>query len=290
MKRGLQNLIAAVLFTPGLRQGIRWLARKRILPRKVWVRMPVTGPFVVEVPGEGKFIYRCTLMDQLGRVLFYRGSSAYEPEILRVLPALARTARGVIDVGAHTGLFTLLALVCNPKASAIAIEPVLNNAKMIEANLDANKMQARCLLVVAAAGAELSVVPFNRGSDVEIPMTASMRADSAGAAEQPSERVLTVSIDELAPFLGPVDLIKIDVEGFEDLVLKGAQATLERHRPTMIVECLPGSRIETFGPLWERLGYKRFHLLPDGQRELARIEPATGDPTFNYLLTAARPS
>jgi len=225
-------------------------------------------------------------MDQLGRILFYRGLAAYEPEILRVLPDLARQARGFIDVGAHTGLFTLLALACNPGANAIALEPVLNNARSMEANLRANRMQGRCVLVVAAAGPELGLVPFDLGGDVDVPMTASMRVEGAAASNGLSERVLTVSLDELASCLDPVDLIKIDVEGFEHLVLKGAQETLKRHRPTLIVECLPGSQIETFASNWEELGYKRFHLLPDGLRELIRIEPAESDETYNYLLTA----
>jgi FkbM family methyltransferase len=280
MNRAFQRLLAAGMCAPGVRQVVRFLARNKLLPRGLWVRVPVTGPVAFEAEGL-RLTYQSTLMDQLGRILFYSGSSAYEPEILRVLPPLARQARGVIDVGAHTGLFTLLALAANPQAQAVAIEPVLNNAVAVQGNLAANRCGSRCVLVAAAAGAEVGVLPFDRGA-ADVPMTAQI---TTRAGDGSGERVPAVTVDLVAPWLPAVDLIKIDVEGFEDLVLRGAQATLEQHRPALVVECLPGSKIETFAPLWERLGYRRFHLLPDGPRPLGRIEPSPTDATWNYLLT-----
>ena len=55
-------------------------------------------------------------MDHLGRALFFNNATGWEPEILRVLPSLARLSPGILDVGAHTGLFTLVALAANPTA------------------------------------------------------------------------------------------------------------------------------------------------------------------------------
>jgi FkbM family methyltransferase len=178
-----------------------------------------------------------------------------------------------------------LALASNPNATALAIEPVLNNARAMQANLDTNHWQDRCVLVVAAAGAKLGLVPFNRGGDVPMPLAASLRDDEDKNESGRNERVLSVNIDAVAPWLAQVDLMKIDVEGHEHLVLEGARATLQQFRPTLVVECLPGSRIEAFAPLWKELGYQRFHLLPEEVRAVPRIEPTSGDPTYNYLLT-----
>ena len=47
-----------------------------------------------------------------------------------------------------------------------------------------------------------------------------------------------VALDDLRPLLGlpPPDFVKVDVEGFEDEVLRGARRTIEAHRPALMVE------------------------------------------------------
>jgi FkbM family methyltransferase len=282
LKRGLQRA-AAGLRTPGLRQAVRAAGRSGILPFGVWRRLPVTGPVPLRLAGGAELTYHSDLMDHLGRILYFRGAGGYEPEVLRVIPPLARVASGVLDVGAHTGLFTLLALAANPAARAVALEPVLANARLAQINILANGMAGRCVLAVVAAAAEPGLVPFDLGP-VEIPMTSSIRTD----ADPDGPRVPAVSIDSVAGWLPSVDLVKIDVEGFEILVLKGAEKTLETACPTLVLECLPGSQIEQLAGTWGRLGYRRFHLLPDRVEEVPTIVPRRDAPTVNYVL-AARP-
>jgi hypothetical protein len=73
---------------------------------------------------------------------------------------------------------------------------------------------------------------------------------STGAAEDR----LSVSVERLDEVLDAgyaPDLIKIDVEGAEGLVLRGAQATLERHRPVVVFE--HGAHAERFGMTSEEI-------------------------------------
>jgi FkbM family methyltransferase len=221
-------------------------------------------------------------MDFLGRGLFFGGLDWWEPEVFRVLPGLARTAGGVVDVGAHTGLFTLIALTENPAARAVAIEPVMANAQLLHANLRENGLLGRCVVAVAAVAEAPGVVRFDLGP-VEVPMTASIAPSGTHGVLIPA-----VCVDAVADWLPAVDLIKIDVEGFEHLVLNGCRKTLVRHRPTIVIECLPGSRVEEFADTWEVLGYRRFHLLSDRAVPISSISPTIDAPTHNYLL-AARP-
>lgn len=220
-------------------------------------------------------------MDFLGRGLFFGNVEWWEPEILRVLPHLARMSQGIIDVGAHTGLFTLVALAENPGAQAIAVEPVMANAQLLYANLRANHMSERCVVTVSAVAANPGVVAFDSGP-VEIPMTSAIQVGPAAGGA----RVPAVSLDSIAEWIPSVDLVKIDVEGFEHLVIEGGKETLARHKPTLIVECLPGSRIEDFAYLWDRLGYQRFHLLKDRVEYVDRLQPDANAATHNYLLAA----
>ncbi len=284
IKRGLQKAVAGCLRVPGIRGATKLAARTGLLPQSVWRRLPITGSIPLRLPGGSEIHYRSGLMDFLGRGLFFGGLGWWEPEILRVLPGLARRARGVVDVGAHTGLFTLVALAENATAQAIAIEPVMANAQLLHANLRENGLIARCVVAVAAAAVTPGLVDFDPGP-VEVPMTASIRVDPGDGG---GVRVPAVSLDAIAGWVPSVDLIKIDVEGFEHLVLEGGRETLTHHRPTLVVECLPGSRIEDFADLWDRLGYRRFHLLADRAEPIPVVRPTADAPTHNYLF-AARP-
>jgi len=281
IKRGLQRAAASCLRVPGLRGAARLAARAGLLPQRVWRRLPVTGPVPLSLPGGAEVRYQSGLMDFLGRGLFFGGLGWWEPEILRVLPVLARHACGVLDVGAHTGLFTLIALAESPTAQAVALEPVMANAQLLHANLRENGLAGRCVVVVAAAAAAPGVVDFDPGP-VEVPMTAAIRVGAAGGGM----RVPAVSLDSIAGWVPTVDLVKIDVEGFEHLVLEGGRETLTRHRPTLVIECLPGSRVEDFAELWDQLGYRRFHLLSDRVDPIPVVRPAADAPTHNYLFTA----
>lgn len=257
-------------------------AQTGVLPHRFWQRLPVTGPVPLRLPGGGEIRYRSGLMDHLGRGLFFGGLGWWEPEILRVLPALARRASGVVDVGAHTGLFTLIALAENATAQAVAVEPVMANAQLLYANLRENGLAGRCVLTVAAAATVPGVVDFDLGP-VEVPMTASIHVGLDGTR---GVRVPAVSLDAIAGWLPSVDLVKIDVEGFEHLVLDGGRETLNRHRPTLVIECLPNSRVEDFADLWLRLGYRRFHLLPDRVEPVQTVCANVGALTHNYLFIA----
>lgn len=78
-----------------------------------------------------------------------------------------------------------------------------------------------------------------------------------------------VSMITLDSFNFPfIDLLKIDVEGFELQVLKGAEELLEEHRPVIIMECKKFVGRYEFGP------YESMKFLKDqGYQEVARMSP-----------------
>ncbi len=284
LKRAVQNAVALGMRLPGLRQIVRTAARRGIIPQSIWRRIPITGTVYIQIDPDTEVRYRSELMDHLGRALFFNDAIGWEPEVLRILPSLARLSPGILDVGAHTGLFTLIAMAANPKARGVAVEPVLANAQLLHANLEANHLATRCILCVAAVAEQPGVVAFDRGP-IELPMTSSIRADVLDAD---SYRVPAVNLDTIARWLPTADLVKVDVEGFEHLVLGGGRELFATSRPTIIIECLLGSRIGEHDQYLDDLGYKRFHLLPGHAKPIDRIHPTADGPSHNYLL-AARP-
>ena len=109
-----------------------------------------------------------------------------------------------------------------------------------------------------------------------------------GRDSEDFEEVQVTTIDQAvrAANLGPVSCIKIDVEGAEELVLRGAKETIERSRPTIIFEVNRTLRIAWGSTriaavsLLRTFGY-RFDLVSKGG-----LEEMKGDPGDRNVVRA----
>lgn len=128
-----------------------------------------------------------------------------------------------VDIGAHVGLWSYnLAHVFD---RVVAIEPVERHRECFTANvLDSPKVGAKVQLLPYALGAEAG------RCTIESAPTSS--GDSRVSWKGDDVEIRTLDSLELAA----VDLVKIDCEGFEENVLRGAVQTLEEWRPTIVVE------------------------------------------------------
>jgi FkbM family methyltransferase len=136
----------------------------------------------------------------------------------------------IVDVGAHSGLFAAFAVERAPAAMVTCIEPDPQMAGIIERNLSGSKWR----LVQAAASAEKGTSKFFRSA--KSTQTSSLLKDAVLTFDQSPEEltVQTVTLDEVCADLDHVDVLKIDVQGSEASVLRGAADTLARTRTVLI--------------------------------------------------------
>ena len=123
-----------------------------------------------------------------------------------------------VDVGANLGQFTLLACGVS-KAKAIAIEPIPNTLKDLIKNITINQLEDRVRVVNCGVSDKKEVLNFTTNRSVM--NTVALKA---------SEHTIQLQVDTLDNILeneNPV-FIKIDVEGFELNVLKGAFKILKK--------------------------------------------------------------
>lgn len=160
---------------------------------------------------------------------------AYERETLDRWRELIRDGTTVLDVGANIGTYTLIAAHRNPSGRVLAIEPSSENAAILEQMVRSNAFQ-NVTVIRSAAGATssrglLHLESDNKGLHSLIP------SSTATGSEEVSVR----PVDELLGEAGVqrVDLIKIDVEGYESKVVAGMSRVLERDHPAIIFEFMP---------------------------------------------------
>lgn len=257
---------------------LRPLAMNGRLSSAIWQRLPVENSFQVELEPGVKFIYTSTHGDQIGRCLYWRGISYWESETISVFRKLARQARYVIDIGANTGVYTLIACAENQNARVMSVEPVPRIFSQLQTNVDANGWTDRCVLLEGAVadvtGSQVFHVP-----DVELPTSGSLHRD--GFRNTPGTRITVAvkQIDELVEDRSAVDLVKIDVEGFEDKVLLGMSSVLEQSRPLLIIECNLDGPYRNVDNILRNYDYSAWHLRSEGMIPVGRVIP---DPTETY--------
>lgn len=160
----------------------------------------------------------------------------------RVLEQLAQPGQTVVEIGANIGTHSVpLARRCAP-APLYVFEPQQRVFQILCANLALNEIGNAVALPEACGEAEgqALIPPLDYGADANFGGV-SLRPAAAGAAGQ---RVRVRPLDSLE--LAECGLIKIDVEGFEPQVLRGARETIARCRPALYVE---NDRAENQGEL-----------------------------------------
>ena len=205
---------------------------------------------------------RGCLQSPLGRRLFenaYLLYKRYEAGPVGHLRAFIRPGEWSIDVGANIGTFALrFARWSRDGARVIAIEPEDSNFASLARR-------------IAAAGAEGTVIAI-RGVAAEKAGTLHLKINPDHPGDHrlsaAGQSVRATTLDELVDLHGNpnVGLVKIDVQGAETRVLRGATRLLSRCRPALFVELddgalrLQGSSADELMAFLSERGYRPYRL------------------------------
>lgn len=172
-------------------------------------------------------------------MLVMPGREGFEGSLLDAASEFVRPGDVVWDVGGNLGIFTFAAASrCGPEGSVLCIEPDLWLARLIRrsARLKANRGLRVDVLPVAVSDA-CGVGKFliaERGRASNALESAGGRGLMGGHRESYLVPILT--LDQILESSAPPRFLKIDVEGAEVLVLKGATRLLREVRPTLYFE------------------------------------------------------
>jgi FkbM family methyltransferase len=163
--------------------------------------------------------------------------AAHEEPVRALLPGLVRPGGIAYDIGANIGYYAVtLARLVGPRGHVFAIEANPLCVYFLRANLEANGV-GNCTILPAALLNEDASVEFtiNYGN---CHLGLSERSDFYHSKMGHDVAVHGHPLDRLIEGLAlpPPAFVKMDIEGGEGPAMQGMRATVERHRPTLLVE------------------------------------------------------
>jgi len=265
---------------PAVFRGLRELFRPN---RAIYQHLYFKGPFKVQLSEHASFTINHYGF-QIENDLFWAGfGRGWEGAELRLWATMAQKAEFIADVGANTGVFSLVAAALNRRARIVALEPVPRVYERLVANIGLNSFDVRALKI-AASDVDGEAVLFD--TEHEHTYSASLEASMLEGYEFRRVPVRAARLDSVFDELGwpRIDLLKIDVEKHEPAVLAGMQRRLAKDRPTLLIEIL---NVEIGAAISRSLngnGYRFFAI--DHQNGLVETPALDCSGVRNYLLIA----
>jgi len=218
------------------------------------------GTIDVNFAGRSFKLYEGSQADLAARDL-QKGS--YEaPLPILVMATLSRSEGEFLDVGANSGIYSVLASFTRDNIQVRAFEPFPPAIDILEKNITINHLSSRVILYKMAlsdkAGmASLYVPNPNHGL-----LETSCSLEQDFKPTQHSIQVPVVLLDDV-PISHKIAVIKADIEGHEPAFLRGASKTVERDRPIIFVEILRNANCSSLSAFVGKNNYLSFRLRQD---------------------------
>jgi FkbM family methyltransferase len=233
--------------------------------KSVFQHLHFQGAFTVLVePGQSFTLYHPG--NQIENEIFWRGlDQSWERDSIRIWKTLCAKANTILDIGANTGIYALVAKAVNPNIVAYAFEPHPMFFPMLQHNIRINQFNIQaCPLAISDKTGLITIDDY--------------------AGEKPALQIEATTLDAfiIQHKITALDVIKIDVEKHEPQVLAGFAQHLPVFKPTLLIEILTTAVAQQVEKSVSGLGYLYFNINEKGSiRKTDHIEVSDH---YNYLI------
>jgi FkbM family methyltransferase len=240
----LQSLYARARGIPGLGGVLHCIAR-RALP---------AGTRVTTRVRQGQGLGLLLSLDPRYEAQYVSG--LYEVPLLKYLASHLKQGDVFYDVGGHIGIVSLIgARIVGPEGRVFAFEADPENASRIR---DHGRMNAlpQVEVVQSAVWSECKTLTFHRAPATSSRNTGGVVDIVENTCANGLIAVESVTLDRFALDRRPPSVVKIDVEGAEEMVLQGAHSVFRVSKPLLICEIHHARAAEGVARWLEAAGYR----------------------------------
>lgn len=190
----------------------------------------------------------------------------YEDNSMAMLRESLGPGKTFVDVGANFGVYSLV--LAKTGARVLAIEPNPNSVKRLRKNIAMSR--AAIEVYPVACGSKVGKLPLFVAPENNTGMSSLSYQNASGAGTVGEEDMVSVLPLDVILHGTRADAIKIDVEGAELEVLKGARKTLETWHPRLVIEIIE-NQLEAMGASGQKIRDYLFALdYREGRHDLER--------------------
>lgn len=279
LKRFLFNLYLSL---PGNKYLFQMIKRVYIPSHRLRSFLRFKGIFNVELE-EISFKMR-NYGNTIENELFWLGVDGWEPFSTKAWKRLSKQSKIIFDVGANTGLYSLISGKANPGAKIYAFEPVELIFQRLNKNIKINELNVSSHRVALAdEDGEGKIYAANTISNT---FDQASLNNSKGTPVRVS--ALTIKKQRMSHFISDegisnIDLMKIDVETYEGKVLLGMEQYLKVFKPTMLIEILNEDVAKEVEGLVASLDYV-YYLIDEKRGYVRKSNLIPGRRGGNFLL------
>lgn len=216
--------------------------------------------------------------------LFWGGiENAWEKESLKLWIELSKISNTIIDVGAYSGIYSLVSATINSDAKIYAFEPMEHNYNLLSENIKLNNFKIE-KVNKACSNFNGKATVYIRKDQTYVTSVTVNKSLLAPTTPQNSILIETVSLEDyiLKHKLSNIDLIKIDVETHEAEVLEGLGSILDKYRPTLLIEVLNDEVGKSIQNIITDMEYLFFDV--DENSGIKQVYEIKKSSYFNYLI------
>jgi len=213
--------------------------------------------------------------------LFWSNNVQDEATSFYVWQHLSVVCSQILDVGANTGLYSLVAKSNNPNSNIYCFEMVPRIFKLLNHNIAINDMKIDTYnYAISSSNMETTFydLPGNHHHLASLEETALTNFKNTI-----KQKTKTITLDTFKPLKGKsIDLVKIDVEGHELEVLKGAEQVIKDYKPTVLIELKSEEHLSYLNQLFNNEHYSFYNI--DEQKGLIKQNQITQAIKWNFLF------
>jgi FkbM family methyltransferase len=243
-KEKLKNFYRMIPLKKEVFSILRFSGIQYIIPDRVLFYLSFDGFFKVKDKC-CSFLMRNGYGRNIEARVFWRGVDGFDTYTIRIWMKLVNRSRYIFDVGANTGIYTIVAKAMNADAQVYSFEPIDRVYEVLLENIHINRFDHSLNSPVIPNRIALSDYT-GAGEMYDLPVehmyTASLNRnvheERGQTLQSVTENVQVMRMDDYVREnnITSIDLIKIDVESHEPDVVRGMGRLLKKYQPTMIVE------------------------------------------------------
>lgn len=251
-------------------------------PESIYRHLHFKGVIKVRVDNANSFKMR-NYGYEIENNLFWGGlKSKWERQSVNVWTKLCSHSDIIFDIGANTGVYSLLAKSINSDSKVYAFEPVKRVYERLVVNNDLNQFDIKCI-EIAVSDKNGTALMYDQDSEHEY--IASLNKDPNLSQ---SYEVNTITLDRfISDFrIERIDLMKIDVEYHEPEVLLGFKNNIRKLKPSILIEVLTDEIGQKVADLVDGMNYLYYTI--NEETGLKRVDKISKSESYNYLLCSER--